>query len=165
VKRRERTGCGRSGISLCCSAASRQLPTCRGLSDARSRRMVYFCFGRGKRSCPAVPRRSSKTRLVMSLLIVYAEPNLPPLAMTGTRNRSSCHPESHPESNPPRLRSSKKDEARFSEVARLISISPGRAVQSVDTALIDLYPGAGRLSWALGFSHPNLFRMNRFDER
>jgi hypothetical protein len=46
-------------------------------------------------------------------------------------------------SNPPALRSTKKEEVTFSEVVRLIAASREKVVQSVNTALIDLY-------WELG---------------
>ena len=47
-------------------------------------------------------------------------------------------------SNPPAaLQSTKKDEVTFSEVVRLIAASREKVVQSVNTALIDLY-------WELG---------------
>ena len=93
-------------------------------------------------------------------------------------------------SNPPALRSTKKDEVTFSEVVRLIAASREKVAQSVNTALIDLYweLGAtisrkiGAAEWGdgtvdrlalyiaktepglRGFSRPNLFRMKQFYE-
>jgi hypothetical protein len=91
-------------------------------------------------------------------------------------------------SNPPALRSTKKEEVTFSEVVRLIAASREKVVQSVNTALIDLYWELGatisrkieaaewgdgtvdRLAVYIaktepglrGFSRANLFRMKQF---
>ena len=93
-------------------------------------------------------------------------------------------------SNPPALLSTKKDEVTFSEVVRLIAASREKVVQSVNTALIDLYWELGatisrkieaaewgdgtvdRLAVYIaktepglrGFSRANLFRMKQFYE-
>ena len=94
-------------------------------------------------------------------------------------------------SNPPAaLQSTKKDEVTFSEVVRLIAASREKVVQSVNTALIDLYWELGatisrkieaaewgdgtvdRLAVYIaktepglrGFSRANLFRMKQFYE-
>ena len=93
-------------------------------------------------------------------------------------------------SNPPALRSTKKEEVTFTEVVRLIAASREKVVQSVNTALIDLYWELGatisrkieaaewgdgtvdRLAVYIaktepglrGFSRANLFRMKQFYE-
>jgi predicted nuclease of restriction endonuclease-like (RecB) superfamily len=91
---------------------------------------------------------------------------------------------------PTQLRSSKKEEAAFSEIARLIEASRERALQAVNTALIGLYWEVGRIisgkieaaEWGdavvdrlaaflaqtepglRGFTRRNLFRMRQFYE-
>jgi DUF1016 N-terminal domain len=93
-------------------------------------------------------------------------------------------------SKPSALRSTKKDEATFSEVVRLIAASREKAVQAVNTALIDLYSKIGETishkieaaEWGdgvveqlanfiaitqpglRGFTRRNLFRMRQFYE-
>jgi predicted nuclease of restriction endonuclease-like (RecB) superfamily len=93
-------------------------------------------------------------------------------------------------SKPSALRSTKKDEATFSEVVRLIAASREKAVQAVNTALIDLYWKIGETisrkieaaEWGdgvveqlanfiartqpglRGFTRRNLFRMRQFYE-
>jgi hypothetical protein len=91
-------------------------------------------------------------------------------------------------SNPSPLRSTKKDEATFSEVVRLIAAFSVKAVQAVNTALIDLFwkigetisHKIGAAEWGesvveqlanfiartqpglRGFTRRNLFRMRQF---
>ena len=93
-------------------------------------------------------------------------------------------------SKPSNLRTTKQDEATFSEVVRLIAASRERAFQAVNTELIDLYRQVGatisrkikaaewgdgvveRLSAYIaktqpglrGFTRANLFRMRQFYE-
>jgi len=92
-------------------------------------------------------------------------------------------------SQPPAVRSIKKDEATFSEVVRLIATARERATQDVNTALIDLYWKVGEIishieaaEWGdgvvdrlaqfiahtepglRGFIRRNLFRMRQFYE-
>jgi predicted nuclease of restriction endonuclease-like (RecB) superfamily len=93
-------------------------------------------------------------------------------------------------SNPPALKTSKKKDAAFSEVVRLIAASREKALQAVNTALIELYWEVGGIisrkisdaEWGdavvdrlaafiaktepglRGFTRRNLFRMRQFYE-